>query len=110
MTRSLNTTSAVPVKNGGNGHTPSKSIAACNAADAVDAISRALARVLGVCPQYVGNARKLTLEQREAVRRGDRPVIFTRSRKRRPRPVEVSRREVEKLLATIPFEWEATEN
>jgi len=66
---------ATPFVKNGNGHSRSKSIAACDAADAVDAVSRALARVLGVCPQYIGNARKLTSEQREAVRRGIRPVI-----------------------------------
>jgi hypothetical protein len=51
-----------PVKNGGNGHGRPKSIAACNAADAIsaviawnpnadiDVVARALAKALNTCP------------------------------------------------------------
>jgi hypothetical protein len=85
MTRSLNTTSAVPVKNG-NG-TRAKSAIACAIADLIDAviahdsdadvsaIVRVIAKATGVCPQAVGNARRISAEQREAVRRGARPLI-----------------------------------
>jgi hypothetical protein len=75
MTTPILNTHPVPFKQNGAGHGRPKSVAAVNAADALDAVSRALANALGVCPQYVGNARKLTSEQRKAVRRGIRPVI-----------------------------------
>jgi hypothetical protein len=75
MTAPILNTHPVPFKLNGTGHARPKSIAACNAADAIDAVSRTLAKVLDVAPQYIGCARKLTSEQREAVRRGTRPVI-----------------------------------
>ena len=89
---------ATPFKNGRNGHGRPKSIAACNAADAIsaviawnpnadiDVIARALAKALNTCPQYIGNALRLTHKQRQEVRQGIRPVIARSKR----RPVELS--------------------
>jgi len=103
MTVTLNTHPAPFVKQNGAGHARAKSIAACNAADAIsavvawnpnadiDVVARALAKVLNTCPQYVGNALRLTRKQRQEVRQGIRPVIARSKR----RPVELSRHDVE---------------
>jgi hypothetical protein len=82
----LNTTRGLAVN--GNGHyARQKSSAACDAANLLDeilakhpdsnvnALMRALAGVLGVSSRYIGIARHLRPEQRDAVQRGERPVI-----------------------------------
>jgi hypothetical protein len=83
MTVSLNTVSPPFVKKNG------KSSAAVDAANIldlliarnpdanVDALIRALEKVLGVGRQYIKVARRLSAEQRDAVQRGERPLILS---------------------------------
>ena len=64
----------------------SKAVKACDAADAVDGLTklqnptiRLAATAYGVSTTYVGHALQLTPKQRQAVRRGERPLILPRA-------------------------------
>ena len=63
----------------------SKAVKACDAADAVDGLTklqnptiRLAATAYGVSTTYVGHALQLTPEQRRAVRQGKRPLVLPR--------------------------------
>ena len=63
----------------------SKAVKACDAADAVDGLTklqnptiRLAAVAYGISTTYVGHALQLTPEQRQAVRQGKRPLVLPR--------------------------------
>jgi hypothetical protein len=73
-----------------NGYGKPKTCAACDAANLLEAILakhpesdvnaliRALAKILEVGSPYIRVARRLSAEQRNAVRRGERPLVVPR--------------------------------
>jgi hypothetical protein len=74
--------------------TASKAAAACDAADMVDArirlqnpTIRVAATACGVSQSYVVAALNLTPDQRDAVRRRERPLVLPRPTKALPPPV-----------------------
>ena len=72
----------------------SKGAKACDAADVVDGLAvlqnptlRLAAAAYGVSLGSVARARRLTPEQRQAVRRGERPLVLPRTPSAPPAPV-----------------------
>jgi hypothetical protein len=97
-TATVTTTTATAASRVVDAHSPlhmraSKSAKACDAADVVDGLAvvqnftlRLAAAAYGVSIGSVARARRLTPEQRQAVRRGERPLILPRTPSAPPVP------------------------